>query len=230
VRASVFAFAVLLLPVAARAELEGRIAFVGPVPKPAAVDMSSDPYCRHAAPHARAQDLRVSDGGVEDVFVYLKAPPARVYPQPLGAVRLTLSACAATPRVVAVRVGQRLLLSSADETFHALRIQGAEREVGRRLPKAGASFEHRFTQPQVMARLRCDVHPWMQAYVAAVAHPYFAVSGPGGAVRVPTADLPDGRYEVGLWHETLGEKHVIVEVRGGQGRLDAELALPAPSP
>ena len=33
----------------------------------------------------------------------------------------------------------------------------------------------------VVMRIKCDIHPWMVAYVGVVPHPYFAVSGTDGS-------------------------------------------------
>ena len=71
-----------------------------------------------------------------------------------------------------------------------------------------------------MARITCDVHPWMQAFVGVVAHPYFAVTDETGRFQIPTEGLPDGRYPVALWHEVLGTRSATVAVSGGEGRLE----------
>ena len=48
-------------------------------------------------------------------------------------------------------------------------------------------------------KVKCDIHPWMNAFVAVVDHPYFAVTGPDGSFEL--ANLPPGTYTIEAWHE-----------------------------
>ena len=49
-------------------------------------------------------------------------------------------------------------------------------------------------KPEPLFKVKCDVHPWMNAYVAVMTHPYFAVTGKDGKFSIP--NLPDGTYEI----------------------------------
>jgi hypothetical protein len=83
--------------------------------------------------------------------------------------------------------------------------------------------------------VKCDVHPWMSAYVAVFDHPFFAVSDTDGTFTIK--NLPDGDYTVLIWHEKLATTPVEqkVSVKGGKGELnytmkqEAALAQPAPA-
>jgi hypothetical protein len=61
-----------------------------------------------------------------------------------------------------------------------------------------------------MVPFKCDVHPWMIAYVGVVEHPYFAVTGGGG--RFELKDLPAGTYTLEAWHEQLGTRTAEVTI------------------
>jgi uncharacterized protein (DUF2141 family) len=54
----------------------------------------------------------------------------------------------------------------------------------------------------VMIPVKCNVHPWMRAYIAVVHHPFFAVTGDDGTFTIK--DLPAGTYTLEAWHETYG--------------------------
>ena len=43
-------------------------------------------------------------------------------------------------------------------------------------------------------RVKCDVHPWMSAYIVALEHPFFGVSG------------EDGSFSISNWPETLRDR------------------------
>ena len=66
---------------------------------------------------------------------------------------------------------------------------------------AGSERRVRFDQPEIM-RVKCDVHPWMTAYVAAVENPFFAFTGDDGSFEIK--NLPAGSYKLAAWHELYG--------------------------
>jgi hypothetical protein len=68
----------------------------------------------------------------------------------------------------------------------------------------------RLDEPEVMVDVRCDVHPWMHAYIGVLDHPYFAVTGPDG--RFTLAGVPAGDYVVRAWHERLGAREARVSL------------------
>ena len=61
-----------------------------------------------------------------------------------------------------------------------------------------------------MIRFKCDVHPWMGAYMGVLDHPFFAVSGADGSFEID--GLPAGDYVIEAWHETLGTQTQSVTV------------------
>jgi hypothetical protein len=66
------------------------------------------------------------------------------------------------------------------------------------------------TDADQIVKLKCDVHPWMTAFVLVSSHPFFAVTGEDGKFTI--ANLPAGTYEVEAWHEKLGTQKSKVTV------------------
>jgi hypothetical protein len=64
------------------------------------------------------------------------------------------------------------------------------------------SIKKKFTAPEVMVRFKCDVHPWMSAYVGVLDHPFYAVSAADGAFEIK--NVPAGSYTIEAWHEAAG--------------------------
>ena len=58
--------------------------------------------------------------------------------------------------------------------------------------------------------VKCDVHPWMHAYIGVVNHPFFVVSAGGGKFNL--RDVPPGTYTVDAVHEKLGTQSQTVTI------------------
>ena len=71
-----------------------------------------------------------------------------------------------------------------------------------------------FSAPELMIPVRCNNHPWMNAFVNVSATPFFAVTGPDGSFDL--RGLPPGDYVIGAVQEKLGEttKNVTVAANG----------------
>jgi len=60
-----------------------------------------------------------------------------------------------------------------------------------------------FDKEEFMFPIKCDVHPWMSAWISVMPHPYFdTTSTSDGTFRIN--DIPGGEYEIEAWHEKLG--------------------------
>ena len=87
----------------------------------------------------------------------------------------------------------------------------------------GMPIEKRFMRAETLIPVKCNQHPWMKAYVGALAHPFFAVSSKDGSFSI--AGLPPGDYTLVAWHETLGEQTVTFQI-GSAETKSIELAFP----
>ena len=64
-----------------------------------------------------------------------------------------------------------------------------------------------------MVRVKCDVHPWMAAWVGVLDHPFFTVSAADGSFTIE--NVPAGTYTVEAWHEKFGTRTASVTVSEG---------------
>ena len=194
--------------------ISGKIAFEGAVPKLASIQMSSDPACAsaHKDP-VEPQTYVVKDGGLDDVFVYIKdgLDKKYVFTTPTDPVVLQQKGCEYMPHVIGIRVGQPLQIVNDDNTMHnvhGMPEQNQEFNFGQPLP--GMKNTVTFTVPEVLVPFKCDVHSWMNAYIGVVSHPYFAVSADGGKFEL--RDVPPGTYTIEAVHEKLGKQTQTVTV------------------
>lgn len=59
-----------------------------------------------------------------------------------------------------------------------------------------------------VVELGCNVHDWMLGYIYVVDTPYFTGSGAQGNAQIT---LPDGEYQVSVWHPRMQENQEILQ-------------------
>jgi len=190
----------------------GKIAFDGTPPPNDKVQMSSDPYCQqHAADYPTVETVKVSDGGLENVIVYISSGVQGSYPPPTTPVEINQENCHYIPHVFTMQANQPLKIKNSDMTLHNIHAwaeKNPQFNVGQ--PVQGMVNETKFASPEVPLPIRCDVHKWMGAFVGVFDHPFSTVSMKGGTFELK---LPPGNYEVTAWHEKFGKKTMMVEVK-----------------
>src|SRR5687767_4264299 len=86
--------------------ITGTITLQGTPPPNPSINMSSDPYCLKLGA-ATTPTFVVSDGGLENVFVYIKDGLGTLkFPVPSKPVVLDQKGCSYAPRVFGIQVGQ----------------------------------------------------------------------------------------------------------------------------
>jgi plastocyanin len=178
--------------------VSGIVRFFGSVPKAAPI---ADADCHLGGPPLVDESLVVDDaGGMRNVIVYIKDAPAVNAASP--PVVMDQAYCRFSPHVVAVQTGQALRFHSSDSVPHNVHGQcEANASFNFMMAAAGQSREITFRRPEVF-QVRCDVHPWMNGYVAVFDHPLFAVTDERGRFRIE--HVPPGKYTLVAWQERLG--------------------------
>ena len=191
----------------------GRVTFAGTPPQAAALRMDSDPNCVRPGGNATDESVVVGEGGaLQNVFVYVKDGLGNLrFPVPSNALVLDQKGCRYVPHVMGAQVGQTVEVLNSDPMLHNVHaVPAANQEFNTGQPLPGMKHTHRFSTREVMVPFKCDVHPWMRAYIGVLDHPYFAVTGPGGTFELK--GLPPGTYTIEAWHETLGTQTQSVTI------------------
>jgi hypothetical protein len=197
----------------ATAMVTGKIAFEGTPPPNYKVQMSADPYCQtKAASYPTLETVKVSDGGLENVIVYVNSglPAGAKYPAPSSPVEIDQQNCHYIPHVFTLMTNQPVKIKNSDMTLHNIHAwaeKNPQFNVGQAV--AGMVAETKFANPEVPLPIRCDVHKWMGAFVGVFDHPYHTVSKQAGTFELA---LPPGNYEITAWHEKFGKKTMMVQV------------------
>jgi plastocyanin len=176
------------------------------------INMNADPKCLEMHAEPVTTEMVVAEGGkLANVFVYVKEGVSGNYPAPAEKKILDQQGCTYHPHVSGIMTGQTLVVRNSDETLHNVHAMPTKNEeFNQGQPFPGMELEKEFTTPEVMVRFKCDVHPWMGAYMAVLDHPFFAVSGSDGSFEIK--GLPAGDYVIEAWHETLGTKTQSISV------------------
>ncbi len=182
----------------------GRVMFEGAPPANPPVKIAADATCMRANANGMTfENFVVTDGGLDNVFVYVKDGLGNYYfDVPTEPVKLDQQGCRYVPHVLGARVGQPIEISNSDDTLHNVHaVANVNREFNFGQPIKGQKNTKTFTAREVMVPLKCDVHGWMQAFAGILDHPYFAVTSAGGKFQLK--NLPAGTYTVEAWHEKL---------------------------
>ena len=191
----------------------GMVTFAGTAPAAAALPMDSDPNCVSQGAPATDETVVMGEGGaLQNVFVYVKDGLGSLrFPVPATAILLDQKGCRYVPHVLGAQVGQAVEVLNSDPTLHNIHaVPTANQEFNTGQPLPGMKHVHRFSAREVMVPFKCDVHPWMHAFIGVVDHPFFAVTGPDGGFQL--TGLPPGTYTIEAWHETLGAQTQTVTI------------------
>ena len=194
--------------------VSGTVKLEGAAPTAQPISMDADSACAdaHSEP-VLLEEVVVGDAGaLQNVFVYVKKGlEGQTFDVPKTPVSLDQKGCQYIPHVFGVQVGQPIDIINSDSTLHNVHsLPKNSKEFNLGMPIPGMRIKRTFNTAEVMVKFKCDVHPWMSAYVGVVDHPFFAVTGSDGSFEIK--DLPAGSYVLEAWHEKYGTQTVNVTV------------------
>ena len=215
------------------ASISGTVTFNGDAPEMALLDMAADPVCaekNQEEPKRRQVLVLGDDQRIANVLVQIKGGlPSMEHEAPAAVVEFDQGGCQYSPHVFALRVGQTLKILNPDGTLHNVHaFSKVNAEFNEAMPKFRTELEKVFdkAEPTPFA-VKCDVHPWMNAWAAVFDHPYFAVTGSDGSFTI--GNLPAGTYELEIWHERLPAQTVTVTVAAGEKATLDDVVMEVPS-
>ena len=109
--------------------------------------------------------------------------------------------CRYFPHVMAVTEGDAFTALNSDSTFHNVHIYfdaNHSTVMNFAEPNKGTKMVEHVKRPG-MYQLRCDVHPWMNAYVYVAGDGFATVTGADGSYKL--AGVAPGTYKLVMWHE-----------------------------
>ena len=217
----------------AASAIAGTVTFDGKAPVMKALAMDADPVCakKHTKPALNEMLVLGSGNSMGNVMVYVSKglPPGKTYPAPKTPVTLDQNGCLYTPHVMGIQVGQTYKILNSDGILHNIHtLPKVNRAFNRAMPAGpgGKEASTSFDKEEAIFNIKCDVHPWMSAYVGTFTHPFYTVTAADGKFTI--SGLDPGTYEITAWHERLGTKTASVTVgASGSKTQDFKFSTPA---
>ena len=222
-----------LLPAARAADLYGTISFQGtPPPEVDILPLKNDSHCGPMHTEMPTTHFYVvgSKGGFGDVVVCLKGIHSKSNGAAAKPLVIEQRGCEYFPYVAACQTGQKVVVKNLDPVLHNVHVtpeNPGNREQNQAQVPNGPDLTFAFREPEQFLRFKCDVHPWMFAYVSVFDHPFFSVSDNEGSYRIH--NVPPGHYTVVAAHRKAGSAEKTVDIRNQDVRLDFTFAAKAVS-
>ena len=199
-------------------DIHGKITFDGKAPKMKSLRMDADPVCVANNEVAPRKEWLILDknNGLKNVLVFVKeSPSGGSLEGDLNLVEkhavIDQKGCVYVPHVLGVMVGQKLDILNSDGTLHNIHaLPKVNKEFNKAMPRSKKQMTVQFDKSEAPFKVKCDVHPWMGAFIGVFDHPYFAVTGDDGSYVI--SGLEPGDYVIEAWHEKLGSQTANVTV------------------
>lgn len=216
----------------AASTITGTVVFEGKAPTLRPLAMDADPACAklHGGKPVPAEMLALGGGNTMGnimVWVSKGLPAGKTFPAPKTPVTLDQKGCRYVPHVMGIMVGQPYRILNSDGILHNVHtLPKVNPSFNRAMPATLKEASTVFGKPEAVFNIKCDVHPWMSAYMAVFTHPFFSVTSTDGKYTISGLDA--GTYEITAWHEKLGTQTASVTVGANETKTQGfKFAVPA---
>lgn len=208
-------------PSYAASTVTGTVTFDGKVPNLAPIAMNADPVCakKHTAPVPNEMLVLGSGNTMGNILVWVSKGLAagKTYPVPKTPVVIDQSGCQYKPHVMGIMAGQEYKILNSDGILHNIHaLPKVNTGWNNAMPPGVKETTKSFAKVEAAFPIKCDVHPWMGAYLAVFSNPFYSVTTTNGTYTI--SGLDPGTYEISAWHERLGTKTATVTVAAGQSK------------
>lgn len=192
--------------------LKGTIEFDGEAPpiEKLKIDPAKKGDCKHEAPNDEAWVVDPITKGLKWVIVRIK--DVKVEPEngkELPPLKIDQKACVFMPYASIVAPDQSVEVMNPEgiaHNFHTLPLDGENIPFNRLCPAGQPSMKvpgKHFSTPE-MIKCVCDIHPWMNCYVAVHDPRFAAVTGADGTFEIK--NVPPGKYKIIVSHNGFDQE------------------------
>jgi plastocyanin len=193
-------------------DVTGSVKFAGAAPKGAPIQMAADPICKkaHKAPVMSEEVVVGKNGGLANVMVYVTGGLKGKQATPTDLKVFDQIGCVYTPHVLTLSTDQEVEIRNSDPTLHNVHsLSKKNPSFNQAQPMKGMKMKKKFGSEEYF-KVKCEVHPWMGAYIGVFAHPYHTVTDENGSFNLK--GLPAGEYTIEARHEKFGTQTAKVKV------------------
>jgi plastocyanin len=200
-------------------EITGTITLKGTPPKEKDITpLKDDPTCGKLHTEMPTTHFYVvgAKGELADVVVSVQGAKGPSTGASASPVVMDQKGCEYVPQIFAVQTEQKIQVKNSDPVLHNVHdlptVAGNKEQNMAQMPN-GADLTFSFAKPEEFLKFKCDVHPWMFAWVSVFDHPYFAVSAKDGTFKI--SNVPAGKYTLKVAHRKAGTATQEIEVKDG---------------
>ena len=118
------------------------------------------------------------DGTLKNVFIWVKEGLEDYkFDTPTEAATLDQDGCLYSPHVFGVQTNQKINIGNSDSVTHNIHPVPKNNREWNISQSPEQKYTRSFPRQEVMVPVKCNVHPWMKAYIGVISHPYFSVTG-----------------------------------------------------
>lgn len=215
--------------------IKGSVILKGDIPAPVLMhakgaNIKDGEVCAKEDTYKDDLVVNKENGGIANVFVYLRRAPKDIHPEaakPAPKVIFDQENCVFKPHALVVQAPAdrkkpvMVEVLNSDPIAHNTHTYPLRNQAFNILvapnTAAGAGAEIKIHQAEPLPhQVKCDFHPWMEAYWLVVDHPYAAATDENGNFTIE--NLPVGKHSLTFWHERSGyvERSYSVTVTAGE--------------
>lgn len=191
------------------------------------VSVQRDP--RVCGDSAKVREVKLSGTSLANALVWVEGVTSGKPLPETKRTTVTIERCQFDPKVTAVVAGSTVNVLSRDRASHNVRFyrEGNGTPVASILTVDAGQVvpSETIADKPGIVEARCEMHPWVRAYVAVFDHPYFAITDGHGSFTID--QLPAGTYTVKVWHEGMAQaaEQRVVLSGSGAGQVQLQVAL-----
>ena len=208
----------------AASSITGTVTFTGQAPTLRPLSMDADPVCakKHSGPVPNEMLVLGTGNTMANIMVWVSKGLAagKTWPVPSAPAVLDQNGCQYKPHVMGIMVGQAYRILNSDGILHNIHtLPKINKSFNKPMPGTLKETTTTFEKPEPLFPVKCDVHPWMQAYISVFTHPFFSVTSTNGKFTI--SGLDPGTYEITAWQERLGMQTAMVTVAANDTKTQA---------
>src|SRR5215204_5855335 len=170
---------------AAAATITGTVTFDGKAPALRPIAMDAEPICakKHSGPAPNEALILGTGNTMANIMVSVTKglPAGKTWPAPQTPVTLNQDGCVYKPHVMGIMVGQAYKILNSDGILHNIHtLPKVNPAFNRGQPATVKEMNTTFPKAENVFQVKCDVHPWMTAFIGVYEHPFFSVTAADG--------------------------------------------------